>query len=276
MLEDDFSDIMKKARTGLGLGLPEVSKRSGLALARVQELDAGRRGPSPSEASALASALELDGEKLVSVACEGWEPAPSDRALDEAVITVDGDIGGYAVKGYLFYDPATHDAVMIDTAYHAGAMLETLAQRGLRLTAICLTHGHVDHAGGLDAILARHTVPVYLGEGDWPLLQWQPPVSLRRFVTDGEGIAAGRRRLHCLLTPGHTPGGVCYASEDCVFVGDTLFAGSIGRANPASLYPTHLKSVRQRLLTLPEQVALLPGHGPCTTVREERAHNAFG
>jgi hydroxyacylglutathione hydrolase len=276
MLEDEFSDIIKKARTGLGLGLEEESKRSGLDLAVVRELDAGRRTPSPREVSALASALELDGEKLISLACEGWEPAPHDHALDDAVITIHGNIGGYAVKGYLFHDAQTRDAVMIDTAYDARAMLETLSRQALRLTAVCLTHGHVDHAGGLDAILARHPVPVYIGEDDWPLLHWKPPASLRRFVKDGDRIAAGGRDLRFLTTPGHTPGGVCYAAADCVFVGDTLFAGSIGRANPASLYPIHLNSVRQRLLTLPDRIALLPGHGPGTTVLEEKAHNPFG
>lgn len=276
MLEDDFSDIIKKARAGLGLGLEEVAKRSGLALAVLRELDAGGRAPSPIEVSAVASALELDGDKLMSLACEGWAPAPADRALDDAVITIDGNIGGYAVKGYLFYDPAARDAVMIDTAYDARAMLEMLTQQRLRLTAVCLTHGHVDHAGELDAILARYPVPVYIGEADWHLLQWKPPGNLRRFVKDGDRIATGRRDLRFLTTPGHTPGGVCYAAADCVFVGDTLFAGSIGRANPASLYPIHLKSVRERLLTLSDRIALLPGHGPCTTVLEEKAHNPFG
>ena len=79
-----------------------------------------------------------------------------------------------------------------------------------------------------------------------------------------------------MTTPGHTPGGVCYKTEGSCFVGDTLFAGSIGRANPPTLYPTHLKSVRTRVLTLPETLILFPGHGPSTTVREEKAHNPFG
>ena len=79
-----------------------------------------------------------------------------------------------------------------------------------------------------------------------------------------------------MTTPGHTPGGVCYQADQCVFVGDTLFAGSIGRANPATLYATHLSSVRERLLTLPDSLILFPGHGPSTTVREEKDHNPFG
>ena len=79
-----------------------------------------------------------------------------------------------------------------------------------------------------------------------------------------------------MTTPGHTPGGVCYRANDYCFVGDTLFAGSIGRANPSTLYPAHLESVRRRVLTLPDQLILFPGHGPATTVREEKEHNPFG
>ena len=275
MLEDDFCDIIKKARTGLGLKVEQVAKESRLDPRALHELESGHRAPTRSEVLALASAIKLDGEKLASVACEGWAPDSASSQLD-SVTTVHGEIGGYAVKGYVFYDPSSREAVLIDTGYHPDAMLETLERQGLRLKAVCLTHGHLDHAGGLDQILSRYPVPVHIGEEDWGMLQWKPPVSLRRFVTDGERLPVGKMELEFVSTPGHTPGGVCYRAPDCAFVGDTLFAGSIGRANPASLYPLHLKSVRQRLLTLPETLALLPGHGPATTVAEEKAHNPFG
>ena len=89
----------------------------------------------------------------------------------------------------------------------------------------------------------------------------------------------GRLELRCLLTPGHTPGGVCYRVDmpwgPVCFVGDTLFAGSIGRSNPAQLYETHLESVRSQVLSLPPDGVLLPGHGPGTTVGEELDHNPF-
>ena len=157
-----------------------------------------------------------------------------------------------------------------------GGMLRAIEKERLTLTAVCLTHGHADHACGLDTILARHPVPVYIGEGDWTLLGWQPSAALRKFVGDGEMIRVGGKDLRFVTTPGHTPGGVCYKTGASCFVGDTLFAGSIGRANPPTLYPAHLKSVRTRLLTLPENFILFPGHGPSTTVREEKDHNPFG
>ena len=276
MLEDDFCDIIKKARTGQGLSLDQVCASSGTDQAALRELESGRRAPSREEALAIAAALTLDGPKLAAIACDHWQPAHPTHQTAKDVILVRGDIGGYEVKGYLFHDPATRNAVMIDTGYNPDAMLRAIEQEHLHLTAICLTHGHADHAGGLDAILARYPVPVYIGEGDWGILGWQPPVSLRKFVVDGEAIRVGGREVRFVATPGHTPGGVCYKTEAHGFVGDTLFAGSIGRANPSTLYPTHLKSVRTRVLTLPEMFILFPGHGPSTTVREEREHNPFG
>ena len=276
MLEDDFCDIIKKARTGQGLSLDRISAASGIETAGLQELEAGRRAPAREEVLALAAALTLDGPKLAAIACDHWEPAHPAHQTAQDVILIRGDIGGYEVKGYLFYDPATRNAVMIDTGYNPEAMLRAIEKERLTLTAVCLTHGHADHAGGLDTILARHPVPVYIGEGDWTLLGWQPSAALRKFVGDGETLRVGGKDLRFVTTPGHTPGGVCYKTGAYCFVGDTLFAGSIGRANPSTLYPTHLESVRTRLLTLPENFILFPGHGPSTTVREEKDHNPFG
>lgn len=276
MLEDEFCDIIKKARAGRGLGLEQLCASSGLDAAAIRELEAGRRAPAREEVLALATALTLDGAKLAAIACDHWEPAHPAHQTAPDVLLIRGDIGGYEVKGYLFYDPSTREAVMIDTGYNPETMLRTIERERLNLTAVCLTHGHADHAGGLDTILARHPVPVYIGEGDWDLLGWRPTASLRKFVGDGETIRVGGREVRCVATPGHTPGGVCYKTDACCFVGDTLFAGSIGRANPSTLYPTHLESVRTRVLTLPDNLILFPGHGPATTVREEKAHNPFG
>jgi glyoxylase-like metal-dependent hydrolase (beta-lactamase superfamily II) len=111
------------------------------------------------------------------------------------------------------------------------------------------------------------------------LLSWRPRTELLVAPADGLSISVGRRTLHCLTTPGHTAGGICYRLDDAqlpvCFVGDTLFAGSIGRSNPKELYPAHIDSVRNRLLTLSPDYRLLPGHGPATTVEEELDHNPF-
>jgi glyoxylase-like metal-dependent hydrolase (beta-lactamase superfamily II) len=280
-LEDNFCDIIKKARLGQSQSVSAVAQQSEITEQDIQILEKGIRAPNQTEVLALGSTLGLRSQPLIDIANNGWEPEPSPEWIrkQSVVITIMGDIGGYAVKGYLLFDDKTLETVMIDTGYNAKEMLSTIKQRNLKLTAICLTHGHADHAGGLDQILAECPVPVYLGEGDFDLLPWKPSHDHVTTPKDQETIRVGNLNLDVLATPGHTPGGLCYRmrrqQEELCFVGDTLFAGSVGRSNPFSLYSSHLRSVREVVLQLPEEAILLPGHGPATTVREERNHNPF-
>jgi hydroxyacylglutathione hydrolase len=282
MLEDDFTDIVKKARMGRGLSVEGVARGAGLGSREIGTLERGERPPSPVEVEAIAKVLELRSAPLGDIAKGSWAPEAPPSWVTGAVTgveTVHGDIGGYAVKGYVVYDAGAKEAVLVDTAYNAGAVMEALARRGLRLTGICLTHGHADHADGIEQILAHRPVPVYLGREDESLLAWHPPRERLAEPEDGRAIPVGRLTVRCLRTPGHTPGGICYLVEGLAgplcFVGDTLFAGSIGRSNPFGLYPIHLDSVRRRVLHLPHATLLFPGHGPATTVAEELLHNPF-
>lgn len=277
-LEDDVSDILKKARLGRGLTTAEVARRAQLSEPDLVRMEKGARLPERAEVDALASVLGLRATPLAQIVYQHWEPATFQHdALP--VVTVTGDIGGYAVNGYVLHDPATRQAVVIDTAYAPDRMVDVLTRGGLELVAVCLTHGHLDHAGGLEQLLAYRRVPVYFGIADRNLMSWHPPQELVKPAEDGCTIRVGELVVRAVETPGHTPGGFCFATEyrnqPICFVGDTLFAGSIGRANPFSLYPRHLASVRQRILTLPSSSRLFPGHGPSTTVREEQGHNPF-
>jgi glyoxylase-like metal-dependent hydrolase (beta-lactamase superfamily II) len=279
-LEDDFCDIVKKARLGLGQSLEQVSQQASLSSKDLESLEKGSRAPSALEVKSCASVLSLKPTALSAVSMDEWEPAASPVWIETAVVTVRGYIGGYEVKGYVLFDSSTKDAVFIDTAYNAEAMLSEIHHRGLKLVGVCLTHGHADHAGGLDRILKAWPVPVYLGNGDFPLLPWKPTQGSVIEPHDGQNIPVGNLTVTCLATPGHTPGGFCFrvsiSGQDLCFVGDTLFAGSIGRSNPFSLYPDHLQSVRECVLQLPSETVLLPGHGPATTVNEEIVNNPFG
>src|SRR2546429_9942256 len=111
MLEDEFYDIIKKARTGLGLDLNQVAKDSGLSTPALRELETGQRAPTREEVHALAAALRLDGAKLAATACDGWHPRHPIANAVQAVITIHGDIGGYASKGAHHQDPAPPPAV---------------------------------------------------------------------------------------------------------------------------------------------------------------------
>jgi len=274
-LEDDFCDILKKARTGQGLSVGDVARMTGLPAGDITALERGDQPRDRAEVRALAQALGLRAEPLEQIAIEKWEPVA--QRTPPWVEMVQGSISGYGVQGYIVHDEG--EALLVDTAYNAHAMLDRLRRLGVRLFGICLTHGHADHADGIQQILSRYEVPVYLGPEDIGLLSWRPRTDLLAVPVDGLSIKVGRRTVHCVTTPGHTPGGICYRLDDAqlpvCFVGDTLFAGSIGRSNPKELYSAHLNSVRDRLLTLSPDYRLLPGHGPATTIEEELDHNPF-
>ena len=274
-LEDDFSDILKKARTGQGLSVGDVARVTGLSGGDIGALERGDPPRDRTEVRALAKALGLRAAPLEQIAIDKWEPVV--QPPPPWVETIHGSVNGYGVQGYVVHDNG--EAVVVDTAYNASVMVETLSKRGLRLAAICLTHGHADHADGIEVILRHWEVPVYLGPHDIDLLSWRPRTDLLASPKEGHEITVGRRTIRCMATPGHTPGGICYRIDDAdhpvCFVGDTLFAGSIGRSNPSKLYPAHLESVRTKLLRLAQEYRLFPGHGPATTVEEELQHNPF-
>jgi glyoxylase-like metal-dependent hydrolase (beta-lactamase superfamily II) len=253
----------------------DVARSTGLPGADITPLERGDQPRDRAEMRALATTLELRIGPLEQIVLEKWVPQPIPSI--SGIETIEGEIDGYGVHGYIVHDSG--EALLVDTAYNAPAMIAWLESHRLRLTGICLTHGHADHAEGIQQILARWHVPVYLGVDDVSLLRWKPSEDHLTSPKDGRTIPVGRLSVHCLATPGHTPGGVCYRidaeSQAVCFVGDTLFAGSIGKSIPHNLFTTHLDSVRQRVLKLPHDCILLPGHGPATTVREELDHNPF-
>jgi glyoxylase-like metal-dependent hydrolase (beta-lactamase superfamily II) len=274
-LEDDFCDIIKKARIGQAWSVEDVARNAGFPGADISSLERGDQPRDRAEVRALATTLGLRLGPLEQIVLEKWVPQPISSI--PGIETIQGDINGYAVNGYIVHDSG--EALLVDTAYNASAMIAWLESHRVRLIGICLTHGHADHAEGIQELLARWPVPVYLGADDVSLLRWKPSEDRLTAPNDGRAISVGRLSVHCLATPGHTPGGICYRvdaePQRVCFVGDTLFAGSIGRSNPSTLYQTHLGSVRTKVLGLPPEYRLLPGHGPATTVREELDHNPF-
>ncbi len=274
-LEDDFADIIKKARAGQGLSVRDVARTTGLSEMDITTLERGGQPHDRADVQVLAKVLDLRSEPLEQIVIDKWEPVV--QQVPVGVETIHGSVSGYGVQGYILHDEG--EALLIDTAYNAPAMIAWLESHRVRLIGICLTHGHADHAEGIQQLLAKWQVPVYLGSDDVNLLHWRPPDQHLTAPIDGRSIPVGGLTLRCLTTPGHTPGGICYlvdvGLQPVCFVGDTLFAGSIGRSNPHTLYGTHLDSLRQRVLKLAHECLLLPGHGPATTVREELDHNPF-
>ena len=169
-LEDDLSDIIKKSRTGQGFSIGDLARMTGLPGGDITALERGDQPRDRAEIWALAKGLGLRVESLEQIAIDKWEPAA--QTPPPWMEMVHGSVGGYGVQGYVVHDAG--EAVLIDTAYNAPAMLDFLGRRQLRLVGMCLTHGHADHADGIEEILSRYDVPVYLGADDLDLLNWRP------------------------------------------------------------------------------------------------------
>lgn len=280
MLEDTFADIIGKARYGKELLLSELAQQTGLTESRIEALEAGD-APDESEIAPLASALALDPRKLRAIARSEWLPAPIETIWPGlAVRRIDGRIGTYPVNGYLLIDPIRKEAALFDTGCSPNRVIRLVQEEGIRLVALCITHSHPDHIGGADRIQSATGAPIYLHPNELPGGKKTPTEII--LLKEGEVIPVGRFEIHPLNTPGHTVGGTTFLIDPAphgpyplAFVGDTLFAGSTGRARTPSTYSILLESVRSRILSLSGETLLFPGHGPATRVSEERNHNPF-
>ena len=190
---------------------------------------------------------------------------------------------------YLVSNVETHQAVIVDPAAVPKALTESVERDGLTVEAVLLTHGHFDHTMGLDALLKLWDVPVYVEEEDQEILT-DPKLNLSsaytagftfsgaQSVEDGQILSLAGFQFQVLHTPGHTRGGCCYyaASEQVLFSGDTLFQASVGRTDfPNSSTLDLLRSIREKLLPLPDETVVYPGHMGETTIGYERDHNPY-
>ena len=191
----------------------------------------------------------------------------------------------------LIWCDETSQAALIDPGGDAGTLFKAIDERGLTLTMVLLTHGHMDHVGAATLIAEQAQVPIigpHKADAFWlemlPLQCEQfgfPPADAftpDRWLEDGEQLQLGNEIIQVLHTPGHTPGHVVFysTSADTAFVGDLLFQGSIGRTDfPQGDYDTLIHSIQQHLLPLGDSVTVVPGHGPSTSLGDERHHNPF-
>ena len=194
----------------------------------------------------------------------------------------------FGTNSYLVEDDATHDAVVIDANLEPDVMVELVRRRNANVKAILFTHTDLDHIAGLHELReAFGPVPVavhdaerdVLAEGK-PLRREFGPIATRVenvvSLVDGESFRAGSLAFEVLHTPGHSPGGVTLRIEDCLFTGDALFAGSVGRSDFAnSDGAALLQGIRTKLLSLPDDLLVYSGHGPATTIGRERRTNPF-
>ncbi len=197
-------------------------------------------------------------------------------------------VGPMAVNCYLIGCEQTKHAAIIDPGDEINAILAPLRENGLTLKTIFLTHGHVDHLTQLQLLQEKTGAEILIHKKDEFLLQdvrhhamlfgLPDPGTPKpdRFLADGDVMNIGNIQVDVLHTPGHSPGSVTYQIENCLIVGDLIFAGSIGRTDlPGGNFDDLMQSVRTKIFTLPDSILIYPGHGPETTVGHEKQFNPF-
>jgi len=187
-------------------------------------------------------------------------------------------------------DEQLREAIVIDPGDDVSRIHRRLTERGLTLKQILVTHAHIDHVGGALKLKRLTGAPIYMNENDLPLLEMMgaqaawlglstpetaPPDSV---LADGQTVGLQNYAARVLHTPGHTQGSIClhFAPLRLLIAGDTLFAGSIGRTDlPGGDFDQIIESIQSRLMALPDETNVIPGHGPATTIGEERRSNPF-
>ena len=196
--------------------------------------------------------------------------------------------GAFAENCYLVADPATREAAIVDPGEETELFLARLGAEGWTLRAIWLTHAHVDHVAGVSAMRQATGAPVWLHAADRRLYDRAPDqarafgLAMERLAPpdrefrEGEPAVVGGISFDVLHTPGHSPGSVSLAGHGVVFVGDVLFAGSVGRTDlPGGDAGALLASIRTKLYALPNETVVYAGHGPATTIGDEKRANPF-
>jgi hydroxyacylglutathione hydrolase len=210
-----------------------------------------------------------------------------ERAFGEA--TVEGfTAGAFGENAYLVTCTRTNRGILVDPGAGVEMLLARAAERGVSIESIVLTHAHLDHVDGVARAKRATGAPILLHPDDEPLYaaaptqaQWfglevEVPPPTDGPLQPGDRVVFGECSLEVRHTPGHAPGHVILVGDGFAIIGDCVFAGSIGRTDlPGGDFAQLMRSIRQQILTLPDESVLYPGHGPETTVGHERASNPF-
>lgn len=199
-------------------------------------------------------------------------------------------VGPFQENCYVVGDEATGAGALFDPGDEAARIALAVEQTGLEIAQIVITHAHIDHVGAVAALVDEYACPVLMHAEAEPMLKQLPSQALMMglrfgkvpavdgYIEEGQVVNVGGLAFTALYTPGHAPGHLAFlsAEEGLVISGDALFAGGVGRVDlPGGSMEVLMRSINERLLTLPDETRVLSGHGPETTIGEERRHNPF-
>lgn len=262
-LEDDYEDIIGKAQRGLGLSDADLIAQTGIpADALTQAQNGTFEEPI---ARKLAPALNLSEEALVAYGKKEWHPGI--EVLPRGLVCVTTNYKGMMeVNAYIAIHPISNEAVVFDTGADPQPILDFFRETDVAACALLITHNHGDHIMGLEPIRNECAIPVFAVEGG---------VEADRYFKWGETLTLGGFVIETRQTSGHAVDGTTYVfklgQQDVAIVGDALFSGSMGGANDA--WQEALNNSRNQILSLPDSTLLCTGHGPVTTVGQEKIHN---
>jgi len=199
------------------------------------------------------------------------------------------EIMPFGTNCYLVASEQTRDGMVIDPAGDAPRILNNIRELNLKIGLVVITHTHADHIGAIRQVVENTGASFAVHSAEAEIMQhydfsrftdmdptFQKPPPPDRLLKDGDFLVVGDLKFQVLHTPGHSPGGICLAGYGVVFSGDALFNGSIGRTDgPSGDSDLLISSIRAKLLVLPDQTVVLPGHGPKTTIGQERRNNPF-
>lgn len=192
--------------------------------------------------------------------------------------------GIYSANCYILTDEISKEIVILDPGGDSKELINVISSIDGNVKMILLTHGHLDHTGGVQDLVNVYNCPVYLNKKDEDMLSEEEPLfpyfignkKVDGYLKDGDEFFIGQNKIICLETPGHTPGGMSFLVGDMVFTGDTLFEGSIGRTDfKGGDFETLLKSIKEKLSILPDDTVVYPGHGGKSTIGNEKKFNPF-
>lgn len=270
-LEDQSGDIVRKARAMANISPAAAAGAAGMSEAELGEWEASGKTPVTANYAGLAKALGIDGAKLKSIA-EGWKPQEPELGIWRELRRITTTQGEITVNCYLAWDEMSREAALFDTGWDAAPIFKIIEENTLELRHLFLTHTHEDHVAAMGNI--REKFPkLHLHTN----AKTAPPQHRNRA---NDFLHLGSLRITNRETPGHAEDGVTYIigtwAEDAphvAIVGDAIFAGSIGRGNQS--WELAKQKVREQIFSLPGETLICPGHGPFTTVAEEKAHNPF-